>query len=671
MKKFLLLIVSVFMLACSFTSNVLAEDVADVYVSEINGKLNEETSVGFDLTASVNNKGWSYFDYNPQGPNVDSINAVKLEKYDSSQSEYIPMKDESNIGVLISQESNTVILTPNSSEIFSKIEIKNNEAKIFNKVIDDDSNNFRITVTFGLPPQGGGGGNNDSGEMSEYIFEKGGKKYSIGIANGSAGGSNIHLDGGFRLPVDNKDEKLEYYKYYLAIANIDDNNNVLGVASQDIYSGLTDVKIEIIKNDNGFISNPNIITGQNAFSRSGVNQIDFELNCREAARGKVKITFNYDGEPHEVIWPVEIYGSTTIEVSLEDATSVDDINAVLGSVESLQNKIVNSDSITENDVIHIKLKKDQTYKGIIKLDTISDNFVYEELVIEGDKTTIKGCLNIKSGFVNLKGIDFVKADDESANVTVEGVSHKVGVFVNQNEPNETGRPYRTELTGMSNCSFSGYDYGIAATGYTNAASIVNTKFINCNTGYYLNSNGWDHGGPVLHNSFINCAVGIEIANVPINKSAYQMEYSDNMFFNEGNCVDYKVDCNNIFFFTRSYFGKTFDLSKSLQENMTAGNLRNAKISYPNKGMIYTNPCIRYPQHIGFDSLDDPTVFVNPQILGIDNADGLHAGIVYSEGGNKLNGSFLNDVEGDKIDIDLCKDGTGERLASISFDVTAE
>jgi len=634
------------------------------------------TASGLGWNATVSYSGKSIENISVTYPGFFAVDANK-----DPETDFSTISNNYNLNVDDEKELKFYSYDGTLYDISNSISIGDDEAISYNssthilKAVKEGEYEVKLTdgpgVWFNV--NGGGQGYDPSQSEAKFFFEEGGTKYVLGIANGSSDGDTLHIDDMFRVKVEETTADLANYGLYLGIGKIDDQYQITGVAEQEIYNKVSDVVVSFEENPESFMSDPSAISGQTSFSRNNVYQVAWKVDLSKATSGKVKVSFKYNGESKEIYWLVEVFEAKNYEIQLdtETITGEECLSSPTKLKDLLTSHSIDPNSVNDNDTITIKLKENATYDGVINVDTLSDDsFQYSQLCIVGTNNTVNGGMNIKSGYIDISGVNFVAVNDDSCNVSIEGASKKVGIYAHQDSMLE-GNPLRSELIGMRNCSFTGYDYGVASTGFSNASSITESKFENCGIGYYLNSNGWNHGGDTFHNTFVNCDIGIEIVKVPAGQSAYQLAYSRNFFYNNSSSfIDYKVDCDEIFFFTKSYYGKTYDGTKTVAENMTTANQRSAKISYPTNGIIYTNPCVRYPENIEFGDMEDPTILKNPAVLGIDNSNGLFTGIVYSSSGNKLNGNFLQDATGTKVDIDLCADGTGVQLATITFDVSS-
>lgn len=213
---------------------------------------------------------------------------------------------------------------------------------------------------------------------------------------------------------------------------------------------------------------------------------------------------------------------------------------------------------------------------------------------------------------------------------------------------------------VQNCNFTGYKYGIYSNGYGLISGIENCTFTNCDIGIYTNSMTSKTYSDSLGDTFIDCKTGIEIERIPNTSTPYQFVMR-NMNFISNSSNTTNLDYSDYKIHCDGKFFYTGNLYGKYDGSYTDNNDLMSKVSIRSAKISY----------IGTNT-SKTKIYTNPCIrhpqqeqaaLGIDPADGLYTAIL--SGDDAMSHINVNDLN-TNINLDICQKGTGNQLAVLSF-----
>ena len=156
-------------------------------------------------------------------------------------------------------------------------------------------------------------------------------------------------------------------------------------------------------------------------------------------------------------------------------------------------------------------------------------------------------LEDRGGLWTVNNICFVKND---VTQTYGGNEFTCGLLVNC-----SGQTLESSIGGISECTFSDFDYAIRGTDTGYPGSIWNCEFIGSGCGLYIDCQGLNAAinVEVEKNTFSGCQNAICIPNLPVSITSYVYRIHDNVFLGEGQ-TDINITQPGTFFCYGNYFG---------------------------------------------------------------------------------------------------------------------
>lgn len=404
-----------------------------------------------------------------------------------------------------------------------------------------------------------------------------------------------------------------------ALESQNNGNGAVTLAPAEFYNCISNVKFEITScknqyddgNDNCFLADDPSVAFTPATSLEpdaaqilGVNMYQTHVmadpgNCFEA---DLKITFDLtlpglEKETYTINSRAGYWGAPTIEINAPE--NADDLNSMLASYDAMVSWLQENDpeqyeafqnGIEEGGpmapLVYIKLPAVTYEKPIvcgIRIPNGNDVSNIELHGAVGTRRTVMPGLKITGFLSHVIDIDFVSDDSMDSGIHMD--LHTTGNGL-------------VNVETVSNCSFTGFDYGIRNEGSSFVRSVRYCTFTGCENGIYMNSSDTSTSGNINngdnhHNTFRNCRYAVKIRNLPAQMTAYEYRMSDCIF--ENNFKDFHVTTSgnkHYYYFHRNFYDGTYSETASLATLNSTASFRAAAIETDasTTAVVVTNPC---------------------------------------------------------------------------------
>lgn len=476
-------------------------------------------------------------------------------------------------GVEILRDTNGIKLTLDTADV--------NSLTVIRSLENDDSEEWLTSIMI------------FEAEVQLPVISYNGKDYTIGIGN-ALDGHWLLFDAGSRFGSGDPENEEQAYDnepiYLAALENRGQWNEK--PAPNNLYQYISDVEFTLSRwqnlDDNAQQTTPNFRL--NPIEKKTVLGVDTWMTSVHADAGKycvgdVTMTFTVTlptEDPqtftvtNEAFYVPSVFYNLNPETDLEDQdlipNTAEKLNKILSSNQSFldwfeaaypakfndfNTKIANPVFLEYNTPMMTLTLPGVDYEDIIHANLFPEDS-YFQLNLNGNSPdsedgayTVLPGLSLEGHLDSITNIHFTA----NGNTMSDGQNtFTCGILGNGSHNNNR---YGAGDSMASNCTFSGFDYGIhsSVNGYIFCGS--QNTFINCGVGIYMACGDEPHyiGNSFTdYNRFIDCGTAFKVVSLPSEQvTPYSLRVYDSDFINS-NPLDFDVDCKGNYYFYRNFYG---------------------------------------------------------------------------------------------------------------------